>query len=726
MDYLDRLNEAQRQAVETLEGPLLVLAGAGSGKTRVVTYRIVNLLRHNVSPSSILGLTFTNKAAQEMRHRVHQMTQSNVLISTFHSLGSRILRESIDVLGYRRDFTLYDEEDSNRLLRSCCQQLDLGEEKSTIKAMKSYISNIKNHPLNIPEEAVGKGYETKVYHLYQAKLKEYNAVDFDDLLLLPVRIFEEFPDILESYQNRWQYLLIDEYQDTNEAQYLLIKFLTAKTHNICAVGDPDQSIYSWRGAQIQNIINFEKDFPGAKVVLLEQNYRSHTNILEVANSLISHNTTRHEKKLWSALGEGPKIKHFVANSEKEEADYVGDRLNYHHQHDQLPWNHMVVFYRTHAQSRIFEDFFYSHRVPYVIVGGVSFYQRREVKDILAFLKIVHSGSDFIAFSRTINLPKRGIGHVTLEKMRHGASEEGLGIIDYCAALVNNTPLKTSLRLSGKQKESLAGYLQMIQELRQGFVNGTLRDLVMYAIAKSDYLSYLKEDKETFEEREANLNALVGKAAEWESMQDQATLASFLEELSLKSNLDEADNVKERVHLMSIHNGKGLEYDLVFLVGLEEDLFPHINSREDADKLEEERRLCYVGITRTKERLYLTHAKQRLIWGTSRRQFPSRFLSELPSGLIEVVKKGYASTPQSTTNKLPIHPVFKSDPKETSTATEETVAVAKTGQLVSHQLFGIGVIQSITTSQFGPMYRILFSKDSQERTIIAKLGKLTIL
>ncbi|MBA2728757.1 MAG: UvrD-helicase domain-containing protein, partial [Parachlamydiaceae bacterium] len=505
-DFLDRLNAPQRLAVETLEGPLLVLAGAGSGKTRVVTYRIVNLLKHGIPAKNILGLTFTNKAAQEMRNRVQDMSNSDVLISTFHSLGSRILRHSIDLLGFRRDYTLYDDEDSNKLLRSCCLELGFGEEKSTVKLMKSFISGLKNHPLVLFKDNLSRNSEYEVFNLYQRKLKEYNAVDFDDLLLLPVRIFFEFPDTLEHYQNRWQYLLIDEYQDTNEAQYLLIKYLTEKTQNLCVVGDPDQSIYSWRGAQIQNIINFEQDFPGALVVPLEQNYRSRSNILEVANSLISHNESRHEKKLWSDRGDGPGIKQFIGYNDKEEADFVASCLTYHHEHDKLPWNQMVVFYRTHAQSRIFEDFFYSRRVPYVIVGGLSFYQRREVKDILAYLKIVYSGSDFIAFSRTINLPKRGLGDVTLEKIRQGATEEELSILDFCHALVKNAPLKTPLKLSAKQKLNLAGYLQMIQELREGYTTGSLRELVLCTIAKCDYFNYLKEDPESFEDRKANLDS----------------------------------------------------------------------------------------------------------------------------------------------------------------------------------------------------------------------------
>lgn len=632
MEFLKQLNPAQQEAVTTTEGPLLVLAGAGSGKTRVITYRIIYLLEKGTPPSKILGLTFTNKAAQEMRERVFSMTNSDVLISTFHSLGARILRESIGVLGYKRSFAIYDEEDSNKLLLSCIDAPTPAEAKEQVKIVRSYISNFKNSLQALDPE--DNPYCFQILERYQEKLKEYQAVDFDDLLYLPVRILREFPEARKYYQARWSYLLIDEYQDTNNAQYELVKCLLGVEQRLCVVGDPDQSIYSWRGANIQNIMNFEEDYPEAKVIRLEQNYRSRSNILEAANALIYNNATRYEKSLWSGRGEGEKIKFFTGNTEYEEAEFVARQVSKIHEEHGTPWNRIAVFYRTHALSRPFEDAFYRMRVPYVIVGGISFYQRREVKDILSILKMVQSSSDFIAFARSINFPKRGIGPTTLDKMRLNATEEGLSIFNYCEALLSSVSLQTTLRLSAKQKEGIASYVQNIQKLRAIESECSLQTLVEAAINSSDYLTLLMEDRDTYEERKGNLASLVAKAAEWESSEGGSSLTSFLEELSLKSTLDEADGSKQYVHLMSIHNSKGLEYDTVFLVGLEEELFPHARSYGKEDELEEERRLCYVGMTRAEERLFLTNASARYVWGNIKAQTPSRFLKEIPKDFME--------------------------------------------------------------------------------------------
>ncbi|MBA3238158.1 MAG: UvrD-helicase domain-containing protein [Parachlamydiaceae bacterium] len=634
MEFLNKLNPAQQEAVITTEGPLLVLAGAGSGKTRVITYRIIYLLEKGTPPSKILGLTFTNKASQEMRERVFSLTNSNVLISTFHSLGARILRESIGVLGYKRSFAIYDEEDSNKLLLSCIDAPTPAEAKEQVKIIRAYISNFKNSLIPLDQE--DNPYCFQIFERYQQKLKEYQAVDFDDLLYLPVRILREFPEARRYYQERWSYLLIDEYQDTNNAQYELVKCLLGPEQRLCVVGDPDQSIYSWRGANIQNIMNFEEDYPEAKVIRLEQNYRSRSNILEAANALIYNNEKRYEKNLWSGRGEGDKIKFFTGSTEYEESEFVARQVAKIHEEYGTPYNRIAVFYRTHALSRPFEDAFYRARVPYVIVGGISFYQRREVKDILSILKMVQSSSDFIAFARSINFPKRGIGPATLEKLRENATEEGLSIFNYCEALLAKISLKTSLRISTKQREGLETYVQNIQKLREIESQCSLQTLVEAAINYSDYLSLLMEDRDTYEERKENLASLVAKAAEWESSEGGSSLTSFLEELSLKSTLDEADGSKKYVHLMSIHNSKGLEYDTVFLVGLEEELFPHARSYGKEEELEEERRLCYVGMTRAEERLFLTNASARYFWGNIKNQTPSRFLREIPKDFIERV------------------------------------------------------------------------------------------
>jgi len=623
------LNESQHIAVEHVDGPLLVIAGAGSGKTRVVTFRIVNLIRNGIHPSQILGLTFTNKAAEEMKERVRKLTHANVLVCTFHSLGARILRESIGALGYPRDFTIYDEEDSLKVLKECLDSISL--KKGEIKMIRSLISKTKNDladptQLEFPDLAdFTKSQFLNAYALYQQRLKESGALDFDDLLYLTVKLFREHPHILEMYQERWTHLLIDEYQDTNHTQYQFVQMLAKKRQNIFVVGDPDQSIYSWRGASIENILNFEKDYPGALVIRLEQNYRSTSTILEAANALIQKNEGRYEKHLWSSLGEGKKIRIFQAVDEREEAQYVLNQVRSWHRKG-TPLHEMVVFYRTNFQSRAFEDAFLFDGIPYTIVGGISYYQRKEIKDILALLRIAQQGADHVAFTRTINLPKRGIGEATLDKLREGSIQSGVSILEYCR--------NPDVKLTPKQKKAIQEYLTVIDQLKSLSLQKPVDEVVKAAIYESGYLSVLKEDPETFEDRFDNLNELISKAAEWKESAEEPTLSFFLSELALKTNLDEAGNRGDTLQLMTLHNGKGLEFTVAFLVGMEEDLFPHINTKDDPKAIEEERRLCYVGITRAKQVLYLTYTNRRYMWGMLRPMRQSRFLQEIPRKYIE--------------------------------------------------------------------------------------------
>lgn len=725
MNEFEKLNPEQKQAVLTLEGPVLVLAGAGSGKTKVVTTRIVHLLENGVPPSKILGVTFTNKAAAEMRSRVQSMTQCQVLICTFHSLGARVLRESIEFLGYRRDFTIYDEEDIDKLIRSCMQELNLTDKKMEPKPFRNLISHAKNHLLE-PDQVetdnvrsdIGDAFP-RLYALYQQKLKAYQALDFDDLLLLTVKLWQEFPAVLSRYQERWAFVSIDEFQDTNDVQYLLARLLTEKQQNLFVVGDPDQSIYSWRGANIKNILHFERDFTGARVIRLEQNYRSTTTILQTANSLISHNTNRYEKELWSECGEGEKIKLFVGEDDKSEADFVATQIEFHRS-NLLPLSQMVVFYRTNAQSRIFEDYLIYRGIPYVIVGGISFYQRREIKDILAYLRISQSGADYISFLRTINLPKRGLGDATIEKLRHHANQEGMTILGYCEALVHEHPLNFPLRLTAKQKEGVTDYVRIIHHLKKISQEGSIRNLVLAAIEQSGYMDYLREDAETYSDRRENLDELVTKATEWETSAQDRSLEGFLEELSLKSSLDEADESVDRVRLMTIHNGKGLEFTATFLVGLEEDLFPHINAKDSAEAIEEERRLCYVGITRAKEFLYLSHCRTRYIWGNLRFQRPSRFLMELPKETIEKFNplKSFAKpsfTPYPKRELSGVTYVEKPLPQQGVTYSP--------GDRIFHKDFGLGEVQEAYEGSMGLTYKILFDKDHSLRTLVAKYAIL---
>lgn len=495
--------------------------------------------------------------------------------------------------------------------------------------------------MQTPEQLLQGDYDSsephfpKIYATYQKRLRDYNAVDFDDLLFLTVRLLQEQPEVLAKYRKRWQYLLIDEYQDTNESQYEMVKLLVGSQHNLCVVGDPDQSIYSWRGANIQNILNFEKDYPGAKVVRLEQNYRSHSNILEAANALIAHNTGRYEKNLWSDLGAGSKVQVHHLEGDREEVHLVLDTLQRHLKQG-IPLNEMVVFYRTNAQSRIFEDALLSRHLPYVIVGGISFYQRREVKDILAYLRMVQSGQDYISFERTINIPKRGIGSSTIDKLHDGAASVGAPILDYCERMLSPQAPDSYLRLSAKQKTALGEYVSLILDLRTQRERLSLKELMESVIHRSGYGLFLADDQESAEDRWENLRELISTAAEWEEGHPEGTLGDFLEELSLKSSLDAVDETQPRLSLMTLHNGKGLEFRVTFLVGMEEDLFPHANSRESPDALEEERRLCYVGMTRAKEYLYLSCVKMRLLWGTLRRMRPSRFLREIPTQYVDQI------------------------------------------------------------------------------------------
>lgn len=701
-----QLNETQQLAVNHIEGPLLVLAGAGSGKTRIVTQRIVRLLDIGVPASEILALTFTNKAADEMKHRIKQSSNQFVLTCTFHSLAARILRESIHALGYQNNFTIYDEEDSKQLIKACLKTLGQKEEKSTVKGLKQAISNAKNE-LQSPTDLTDPNFSSQeftllkeVYALYQQKLKEYNALDFDDLLFLCVKLLRTSDEAREHYQKRWNFVLIDEYQDTNAAQYTLARILVNKHENIFVVGDPDQSIYSWRGANIGNILNFEEDFPGAKVIKLEQNYRSTNHILSAANSLIAHNESRYEKNLWSSLGDGEKVNIQMFENEHEEARFITQTIM-DQEMNQISLDHMVIFYRTNSQSRVFEDFLLKERIPYIIIGGISFYQRREIKDMLALLRMGVTDSDFLSFARTINLPKRGLGPTTLTKLRDAAEKHSMPILHLCKKLLEQKGALDEVKLSAKQHAGLAEFIQVVDEIKRNVASSKpLKEILKDAIDSSNYLLHLKEDKETYEDRKANLDELISKAAEYEVERDSASLVHFLEELSLKSTADEHHKMNECVKLMTLHNGKGLEFDVTFIVGMEEDLLPHINCKDTPEQLEEERRLCYVGMTRAKKHLYMTGSKYRLIWGTPRMMHPSRFLNEIDVTHIKWEEKEEAMD----TSNLEFSP----------------------GMLVFHKDFGKGVIKKSYTTSLGITYDVFFHELHATKSLVGKFAKLKLV
>lgn len=701
---MDQLNPQQQVAVNHVEGPLLVLAGAGSGKTRIVTFRVAHLLELGVPASEILAVTFTNKAAEEMRHRILHLTHKSVLTCTFHSLCARILRESITPLGYSRDFVIYDEEDSEKVLKECLTALNIKEEKGQLRQYRSQISQAKNALIEPQHLAAEDKVLQQIYDLYQKKLKEYHALDFDDLLFLTVKLFRHSPEILEQYQKRWSFILIDEYQDTNEAQYNIARLLAEKHKNVFAVGDPDQSIYSWRGANIRNILNFEQDFPGAKIIPLEQNYRSRSNILEAANALIRQNRSRYEKNLWSDRGEGQKIGLYIAENDHAEADFVVKQLYKLNRDKGVPLSDCVIFYRTNFQSRIFEDHLLKERVPYIIVGGLSFYQRREIKDILAWLRIVLAGTDFLAFARTINLPKRGLGEATLEKLKDFAQQRQSSIYDASEQIAAGT---AQFKLSQKQFEGVKEYVHIIASLREMVrLSRPLHELITEALERSRYLEYLREDPESYEERRGNIEELVTKAAEWEDEVEHPSLAAFLEELTLKSSADDKDMSADHVRMMTLHNGKGLEFTGVFLVGMEEELFPHANSLESDEALEEERRLCYVGMTRAKEYLFLTASRYRYLWGMPRMMRPSRFLKEIPEGFLE-------------SYHLSSQPRGRED-----IAYDERETPFEPGDSVFHKDFGTGIVQKVYNTSLGLTYDVFFPQANSMRSLVAKFAKLT--
>ncbi|MGR3973609.1 MAG: UvrD-helicase domain-containing protein [Candidatus Rhabdochlamydia sp.] len=690
-----QLNPQQQQAVYHVEGPALIIAGAGSGKTRVVTFRISHLIEKGIPSDEILAVTFTNKAAGEMRKRVQESCNHLVLTCTFHSLGAKILRESISHLGYDSHFTIYDQDDSEKCLKECLVTLGLQGDKAFLKNLRHQISSCKNGLLCPEDLAKEDPVAGSVYGAYQTHLKQCHSVDFDDLLYLPIQLFKQHPEVLEMYQKRWSFILIDEYQDTNHAQHTLIKLLSCHHKNVFAVGDPDQSIYSWRGANVDNILNFEVDFPGSVIISLEQNYRSPSTILSAANALISHNPAHYEKKLWSTLGKGADVGVYMAQTDHQEAEFVAEKIREHQSEFSL--DDCVIFYRTHAQSRVLEDTLLKKRIPYVIVGGVSFYQRREIKDILAFLRMALQGSDFIAFSRTVNIPKRGLGDKTLQKIREAALLAHTPLIEYCQKLTEGSG---SLILSARQLAGLKEYVTLIVGLHQMIRDQiSLHTVVKEAIERSCYDTYLKEDLETATERKENIEEFLVKAAEWELENPSLTLFDFLEELTLKASLDEMHPEGESLRLMTLHNSKGLEFPVVFLVGLEEEIFPHINSLDDEMAIQEERRLCYVGMTRAKASLYLSCSRTRFLWGGAKMMRPSRFLSEIPTEYTrDYTPRGYSK------------PFVESDD-------------LFQGDEVYHKDFGRGIIQKSYQTSLGLTYDVFFPQSQKMYSLIAKYAKL---
>jgi DNA helicase-2/ATP-dependent DNA helicase PcrA len=637
MDLTSHLNKAQIEAVMHTEGPLLVLAGAGSGKTRVLTYRVAYLLKEKrVSPYNILAITFTNKAAQEMKERVAEMVPeaiADLWICTFHAACVRILRRQACFLGYRENFVIYDEQDSRTLIKNCLKELDLDEKIYPPPAVQAVISRAKNDLLDHEDfeaQARGTFYQkvAAVYKLYQEKIRQNNSLDFDDLLFQTVLLFKENEPVLNYYQNKFRYILVDEYQDTNNAQYVLVKLLAQNHRNIFAVGDPDQSIYCWRGANIKNILDFEKDYPEARLIKLEQNYRSTQSILEAANYLIVHNYGRKEKRLWSAAEKGVPVILHAALNEHQEAKFLAGQIFDLRAALGLNFRDFAVLYRTHAMSRVVEEIMLSYAIPYTIVGGLKFYARKEIKDILAYLRLLVNPSDMVSLARVINVPKRGIGEASLSKLLTFAREKNLSGL---AALGR---AKEIPGLTGKVRQACEKLATLFQELNEQKKSLSLTGLTREILTHTGYQAELEaENTVEAQTRLENLAEFLSVTHEFDLKAQNPTLTDFLAEVSLFSDLDQMEEKADQVVLMSLHGAKGLEFPVIFLIGMEEGIFPHARSLDERIELEEERRLCYVGITRAKKLVYLTFCRQRTLYGNTRWNKPSRFLEEIPPELL---------------------------------------------------------------------------------------------
>jgi len=636
---LDTLNDRQRQAVNISDGPLLVLAGAGSGKTKVLTTKVAHLiLEKGIDPSNILAITFTNKAAKEMKERILNIVGSvgyQIQISTFHSFGLSILKKHYDKLGLSKNFTILDSDDSSIVIKNILKDMNIEE---NYRGIKSVISNNKNSLIDSHDyqRYVNTEYDEivlKVYERYEQKLKVNNSVDFDDLLMLPIVLFKKYPEVLLEYQEQYKYILIDEYQDTNEAQYSLAKMISSKYKNICVVGDDSQSIYSWRGSNYKNILNFEKDYPNCKTVFLEQNYRSTKTIINASNDLIKNNINRKDKNLWTENEEGVKIEYHTSLDEKDEAYYTVNQIN-KLVDDGIDYKDIAILYRTNAQSRNIEDELLRNNIPYNVVGSVHFYNRKEIKDLMAYLKLIYNNEDDVSLSRIINVPRRKIGATTLDKLKEKAKCENVSLFQAIE--------------SGKELE----FKKLIEELSSLKDEMTLTKFVETVLEKSGLIKELKDEKTLEAEvRIENLNEFKSIAYQFEEKYGIISLDDFLSEVSLVSDVSEYKNSDNNVTLMTIHSAKGLEFNNVFIIGLEEGVFPHFNSFNSSDELEEERRLCYVAITRAKSRLWLVNAEKRTMYGNTTKNPVSRFINEIDEKYINFDKKDIGLKNASKVNNI---------------------------------------------------------------------------
>lgn len=720
---LTGLNKEQQQAVQHTEGPLLILAGAGSGKTKVLTVRIAHLLAQGVNPYEILAITFTNKAAKEMKSRVEGLVgdvANRIWLSTFHSFCAKFLRFEIDsFLGYNSNFTIYDTSDSQAVIKAALKALNLDDKYYPVGAMIAAISDAKNKLLFASDfrKQARDFYQQKVadvYEYYERELRKNNALDFDDLLLVAVKLLQSNATVLDKYSHRFRYVMIDEYQDTNHAQYLLAKLLASHWKNIAVVGDADQSIYAWRGADIQNILDFEKDYPNCTSIKLEQNYRSTKIILDAANAVIDNNEGRPEKNLWTDKIEGAKIQHFTAQSEHEEAAFIGDTIAKKHDIHDVPYGDMAILYRTNAQSRVLEEALIKRALPYTMVGGTKFYDRKEIKDVLAYLRVLYNPFDDLSLLRIINVPKRSIGATTVAKLQDYAREKGTSLF------MTLTQLHLIDSIKGKTKEKLEEFGILIFTLVSEMEDKTVLDILESIIDRTGYLAQLEESTDPQDQARAeNIGELLSVAKDFQDTNPSGTVEDFLEQVALVNDVDSFEQEEAKVTLMTLHAAKGLEFPIVFLCGLEEGLFPHSRTLMNPEEIEEERRLAYVGITRAEKELYISNATTRTVFGRTSSYLPSRFIDEIPEELVDGLR-AKRKVPDDIKRHVPQHMSVTSRPVTKPIVRNEVIADWKVGDTAIHSKWGNGKVINVTGEGAGMKLTIEFPTQGV-RVVMAKFA-----
>ena len=720
---LTGLNKEQQQAVQHTEGPLLILAGAGSGKTKVLTVRIAHLLAQGVNPYEILAITFTNKAAKEMKSRVEGLVgdvANRIWLSTFHSFCAKFLRFEIDsFLGYNSNFTIYDTSDSQAVIKAALKALNLADKYYPVGAMIAAISDAKNQLLFASDfrKQARDFYQQKVadvYEYYERELRKNNALDFDDLLLVAVKLLQSNAAVLDKYSHRFRYVMIDEYQDTNHAQYLLAKLLASHWKNIAVVGDADQSIYAWRGADIQNILDFEKDYPNCTSIKLEQNYRSTKIILDAANAVIDNNEGRPEKNLWTDKTEGAKIQHFTAQSEHEEAAFIGDTIAKKHDIHDVPYGDMAILYRTNAQSRVLEEALIKRALPYTMVGGTKFYDRKEIKDVLAYLRVLYNPFDDLSLLRIINVPKRSIGATTVAKLQEYARANGTSLF------MTLTQLHLIDSIKGKTKEKLEEFGILIFTLVSEMENRTVLDILESILDRTGYLAQLEESTDPQDQARAeNIGELLSVAKDFQDTNPSGTVEDFLEQVALVNDVDSFEQEESKVTLMTLHAAKGLEFPIVFLCGLEEGLFPHSRTLMNPEEIEEERRLAYVGITRAEKELYISNATTRTVFGRTSSYLPSRFIDEIPEELVDGLR-AKRKVPDDIKRHVPQHMSVTSRPVTKPIVRNEVIADWKVGDTAIHSKWGNGKVINVTGEGAGMKLTIEFPTQGV-RVVMAKFA-----